>query len=154
LKRYSKPLLFIAVAALVLASYFGCNRESNSLLFNCLGYSAVIVMSVGLLVWATIEKGWLCSVLTIRPLRYIGKISYMAYLIHLPMIELLQRLGAAHGILHGGRLAVASTPLTLLFASASWYLIERPILSWNRPNGKSAPEIASAAEHSGHESQS
>lgn len=145
LKKCAKPMFLIAMAALVVASRFGCNRESNSPLFNCLGYSVIIVMSAGILMWAAIEKGWLFSLLTVRPLRYIGRISYMAYLIHLPMISLLQHIGLVHGVLHGARLAVVSVPFTFFFASASWYLIERPILYWNHPNKKSASEIASAA---------
>jgi peptidoglycan/LPS O-acetylase OafA/YrhL len=143
LKKYSRPIFLAAVAALVIASHFGYDHKSNSLLFNSIGYSLVAIMSAGLMVWSTIEKGWLYTLLTIRPLRYIGKISYTAYLIHLPMILLVQTLGRARGHYTGSRLALASFPLTLLFASISWHLIERPILRWRKlPTDVAKPDFA------------
>jgi peptidoglycan/LPS O-acetylase OafA/YrhL len=149
LKRYGKPLFFMGVAALFAGSYFGWHIETNSYLTNSLGYSAVAFMSAGLLIWATIGKGWLYRLLVIRPLRFIGTISYTAYVIHVPMIQLLQDWGALHGDRHGARLAAASVPLTLLFASVSWYAIERPILRWNHRTRKPDAGISLAAEQPG-----
>ena len=87
LEKFATLSAFAAVTLLVVASQFGFYLESNSRLFNSLGFSTVALMSAGLLVWAIKSRGWLYAILTARPLRYIGRISYMAYLIHLPMIR-------------------------------------------------------------------
>jgi peptidoglycan/LPS O-acetylase OafA/YrhL len=65
----------------------------------------------------------------LRPIRYIGTISYMAYLVHRPMvllsISIMYRLHLTSHVVFGA-LAAA---LTVAFASLTWYTIERPLLA-------------------------
>lgn len=70
-------------------------------------------------------------------LRYMGQISFGAYLIHWPMLDIVASLGV-EGIL--GFLLV--TAATLLLASASLYLYERPVQRTLRSSGRLVPSSA------------
>lgn len=73
--------------------------------------------------------GW---ILNLSPLRALGRISYGLYLFHMPVFALVMALVsrglAPHRIIEAGflRLGVVGG-LTVLAASASWILFERPI---------------------------
>jgi peptidoglycan/LPS O-acetylase OafA/YrhL len=79
------------------------------------------------------DKSILALLLRARPLAYVGGISYMIYLIHLPMYFLVRhasdhfcsRLTTAERLWFT---AIASASATLLFAAASRLLFEEPIL--------------------------
>lgn len=68
--------------------------------------------------------------------RWIGAISYSLYLWHLWGLAIGERLPLPHSV----QLAAASV-VTLLLASASYYLLERPLLRWrdSRPLGPNRP---------------
>ncbi len=82
--------------------------------------SAVLVVSV-----VAVPSGPLGRVLSLRPAVALGTISYGVYLWHFPVGVFLD-----HGRtgLGGFPLFAARTATTLLLASASWVLIERPVL--------------------------
>lgn len=88
--------------------------------------SAVLVSDV-----RQLSAGPVGRVLSIRPVRWIGKISYGLYLWHLPVIIELDsgRVG-----LSGWRLACVQVSVTVVVATLSFYLIERPIrrMHWSR----------------------
>ena len=73
--------------------------------------------------------GLLRAVLSVRPLRYIGAISYGLYLYHLPILYAL-RINPAAVDWHGAPapLALLAVVLTGLVAVLSFHLIERPLL--------------------------
>lgn len=74
----------------------------------------------------------LAAPLSVAPLRYLGRISYGLYLWHWPVYAVLdeRRTGLDDPALLVARLAVA-----LALASASWWLVERPIRE-RRPAGR------------------
>ncbi len=69
---------------------------------------------------ATLAK-FRCSILEIRPITWIGKISYSLYLTHGPVLAL----GAALVGPYGGLLAL---PVALLASWGVWWAVERPSL--------------------------
>jgi peptidoglycan/LPS O-acetylase OafA/YrhL len=92
-----------------------------------LGASLVFVWLVGRA--ADGFTGWFGAVLDWRPLRYLGKISYGVYLYHYFMPPLLQSIIKNLGFGQSGNLAAAllAFVLTVLVATLSWYLVEKPI---------------------------
>jgi peptidoglycan/LPS O-acetylase OafA/YrhL len=73
-------------------------------------------------------RSWLARGLSITPLRFLGRISYGLYLWHLPLFQWLdgERTGLTGYPLFGVRCAA-----TLAAATASFYLVERPIRQGN-----------------------
>jgi peptidoglycan/LPS O-acetylase OafA/YrhL len=95
----------------------------------CAALAAVIVADV-----RQAEHGPLGSLLALRPLRFLGRISYGIYLWHFPVIVYLTaaRVGVSGTALNGLRVGA-----TLLIATLSYYLVEMPIrrarpLGWRR----------------------
>ncbi len=71
-----------------------------------------------------VPSGILYRLLSFRPLRYIGKISYGMYLWHWPLIIMLNH--SRTGLL-GWNLVAVRLAATILVATVSFYAIERPI---------------------------
>ena len=78
----------------------------------------------------------------LRPVHYVGEVSYGIYLWHMFAIELCLGL---HGITQQRALAL-TLGLTLILASASWHFFEKPILEFGRRlSASKAHPIAAAA---------
>ena len=98
----------------------------------CALAGAVVVADV-----RCIEQGPLGSALSLRPIRYIGKISYGLYLWHWPVIV---ELTTVRTHTTGTSLSAIRVAVTLALAIASYHLVEQPIrhgwpairLSWPR----------------------
>ncbi|MCU7817014.1 MAG: acyltransferase [Candidatus Thiodiazotropha sp. (ex Rostrolucina anterorostrata)] len=75
--------------------------------------------------------GWVGGVLTARPVVYLGKISYGAYVYHLFMLSLVpalfQSLGLEFWELPALLRFVVLTTATIVVASLSWFGFEKPI---------------------------
>ena len=70
-------------------------------------------------------------------LAWIGLISYAFYLYHTIVIDQLNKLAKDAGIsARYAFVAVTSFALTLACASASYYLLERPLMRWGRTTGR------------------
>lgn len=69
-----------------------------------------------------------------RPVAYLGSIAYGLYVYHALLIDPLARLGARLGLWHNGdmRFFLVSTVASVLLASLSWHLYERPINNLKR----------------------
>jgi peptidoglycan/LPS O-acetylase OafA/YrhL len=66
--------------------------------------------------------------MSVRPLAWVGLVSYGVYMWHVPLILFARRIGAMpHAYVV--RLLVILGPV-LLAAAASWYLVERPMIAW------------------------
>ncbi len=84
-----------------------------------------------ILIYGVAREGWLVRFLEIRPARYLGKISYGLYVYHFPIIWFVARmadLGIKDPILKP-LTAVVALVATIVLASLSFYLLERPILN-------------------------
>ena len=69
---------------------------------------------------------------TYAPLRYLGRISYGLYLIHLFMWPLVDWLSARSSLVRDLPPFAARLGLTVLLAAAMWHLVEAPILALKR----------------------
>jgi peptidoglycan/LPS O-acetylase OafA/YrhL len=78
---------------------------------------------------APLQSGFAYRVLTLKPLRYIGTISYLAYLIHQPMLLLI----------HSRVLAFAAT---LGICTLSWELMEKRLIAISGSKRKAASKEA------------
>jgi peptidoglycan/LPS O-acetylase OafA/YrhL len=97
---------------------------ANSVLFNSIAYSLSAVCLGSTLIYVLgLKKGFLHTLLTARPLRYLGLISYTFYLYHEAVLL------KAGQYLHSRILiALAAFSVTILISGLSWHLFEAPIL--------------------------
>jgi peptidoglycan/LPS O-acetylase OafA/YrhL len=84
-----------------------------------------LAMVLGL--WQT-DSRWVLGFFNYAPFRYLGKISYGLYLIHLFMWPLLDWLSAHFSVIGELPPIAARFGLTVLLASAMWHVVEAPIL--------------------------
>ncbi len=103
--------------------------------FNSLAYSFNLLILGGLFVWTVLSRDTLLTrLLSSRPLRGLGRISYMFYLLHLGV---LIAVGSHFGPLAAAPIAFA---LTTLLATLSWFAIEKPILALSSAHRRAAPQ--------------
>jgi len=97
----------------------------NGTLFNVAGYGLSTVLCTALLLYVRVAPGGpLGRLLRFPALRYVGQISYMAYLSHLYFLMVFM------ATLGFGRVLSAALSLvaTLTFASVTWFSVEKPLL--------------------------
>ena len=115
---------------------------SNVLSFNIFGYSLICCIATGLIVFTLgTESGWWMKLMTAKPVRAIGLVSYTGYLIHPFAIGLVTPFGSKPKDIP------FALVVTLIYAGLSWWLIERPILrlrpgKWLRNRKKPAPQLS------------
>jgi peptidoglycan/LPS O-acetylase OafA/YrhL len=115
-------------------------HTANSLLFNTVGYSLVVVMFASALIQVLgLRTGLACRFLTARPLRYMGLISYTFYLYQIPFLEMLSVHVRSRAAAAG--LAFAAT---LSFSTLSWWVLELPILNWGQAESRPTDNLAAA----------
>ena len=78
-------------------------------------------------VWQT-DNRWVLGFFNYAPFRFLGKISYGLYLIHLFMWPLVDWLSLHSSVIRALPPFVARFGLTVLLATAMWHLVEAPIL--------------------------
>ena len=112
---YSSPLAFSAALFLLVAGFAVPGRWDGSPV-----YLLVSLPTVYLIVWTGLSK-W-----PTHPLLGRGDYSYGIYLVGYPLQQLVWLSGLDRGLWWLNSLI--SLPLALIVASASWHLIEFPIL--------------------------
>jgi peptidoglycan/LPS O-acetylase OafA/YrhL len=111
--------------ALAAFSFFPSFRTgANSIFFNSVGYSLSAILFGSALVYAVGTcSGLVYRILSTRPLRYLGLISYTFYLYHEAVIL---KLGACINSQMG--IASAAFVVTTAIAAVSWHVMEAPLL--------------------------
>lgn len=127
--RHRQIGLAIAGFALLLAISFAPDWKNEAWLYLAI-VPVIAVSTIALIVfleqWVTLPAMWL------RPLLFMGTISYGAYLWN---YLIAQWLHVGQG---GGWESGASIALTLIAATLSYYIVERPFLVWkDRLNARS-----------------
>lgn len=114
--------LTIAVVGLILYTFEWCFFRFNYFILNewttALGASIFIILSLN----SKIIK----SILLFKPIHFIGKISYSLYLFHVILMMFI--VNALHGKLPFKAILVAVVVASIIFASAAYYLIEKPAI--------------------------
>ena len=82
------------------------------------------------LIYSVVRTKFLTGILEAAPLRYLGKISYGLYVYHYGIIAIMVALFRKYDLdysLRSPQMFVASFGATLLIATLSFYLLERPV---------------------------
>jgi peptidoglycan/LPS O-acetylase OafA/YrhL len=117
------------------------------------GLSCIDLLSASLLVMALERGNATFSIFNLRPLRWVGRISYGAYVFHDILHKQFLRLVQHYGSHYPGHLRLPTAALafacTLLFAWASYRWFESPILRlkdrWTRTTPEPAEQIAQSS---------
>jgi peptidoglycan/LPS O-acetylase OafA/YrhL len=113
-------LLLLVVCVRVFHDF---HAEGNTILFNVLGYSLICCVATGLLAFTLgAETGWWMRLMTWKPVRWIGLVSYTSYLIHAGVLA-LNKPSSSEVV----NVALAFV-FVIAYASLSWHLLEKPIL--------------------------
>jgi peptidoglycan/LPS O-acetylase OafA/YrhL len=107
-----------AAFAILAATKASFRAKTNSLLFNGVGYPLILIACVSILIIAlTANTGVIYWLLTLRPIRYLGRISFMLYMAHEPVMHAMKYRG---GVLD----AAISLAAVTAFATITWYAFE------------------------------
>jgi peptidoglycan/LPS O-acetylase OafA/YrhL len=85
-----------------------------------------------LMIYCVVKTKLLTWILNLSPLRYLGKISYGLYIYHLFIIQAVVVIFKKFNVVYGlgsPLLYIVSLIITVLAASLSFYLLEKPILN-------------------------
>jgi peptidoglycan/LPS O-acetylase OafA/YrhL len=136
IRRAARNWMFPAGLAVVIA-VFGLSRPDVPSIDHVMHPPHVqTLLALGFLamvlgLWQT-ESRWLLGFFNFAPFRFLGKISYGLYLIHLFMWPLLDWLAAHSSIVRDLPPFAARLGLTVLLATAMWRLVEAPLLKFKR----------------------
>lgn len=130
-------LIFSATALLALFELSkkpGFTTTANAPQPNVCIYELTLIACAGAMLWAL--SGRMTGILTLSPVRYLGRISYTIYLIHLTIFLLVGR------YLHGN-LAICTVTLVLsaVYAALSWTVLEEPLLAGRSISVRRLPEL-------------
>jgi peptidoglycan/LPS O-acetylase OafA/YrhL len=109
-------------------------RQGNSVGFNSLGYSLVSATYLCLVAWVISLNGGIANtVLSWKPLTYLGRISYGAYLLDIPVITSIDYIAQRSIQLTTAR-RLLPIDLVVIFglAALSFHFIEQPIIRFAR----------------------
>lgn len=119
-RSFSKYLMISGAAGIAFLAAFGFKTNGNTVAFNVISYESSLLFFTGLIAFLVpLQSGAVYRILTLKPLRYVGTISYLAYLIHQPMLLLI----------HSRLLAFAAT---LAICALSWELMEKRLIAFSR----------------------
>ena len=114
----------IAGIAALAGMFWSWGAVTNTSAVLARGGLPAYALLTAVIIYAASRPGWVARCLSLRPLRWIGLISYGLYLYHWPVFLILDdhRLGWSAGPLFALRMAV-----TTLIAVTSFHLLEMPI---------------------------
>jgi peptidoglycan/LPS O-acetylase OafA/YrhL len=120
----------------VCTRYSAFQREQNSVFFNSVGYSLVVLVFSCSLAYVFLRpESVLSRILSLRPVVFLGMVSYGLYLYGGPVIHTVERFAPKHA-LHQGRINMLALGIGLAVAIfVSWISFryyETPIVRWGR----------------------
>jgi peptidoglycan/LPS O-acetylase OafA/YrhL len=122
------PRIFFASTACLLggmAIFPAFRRPANSVVFNSLGYTLVILVSASLICYTLLhEKATVTKILSLRGITVLGTISYGIYLYHGIFIDMV----TVHGHLVASRLLAFAGVTVYCWLSFRFY--EQPMIHW------------------------
>jgi peptidoglycan/LPS O-acetylase OafA/YrhL len=135
LKRWSGAWsvgLLTTLGASMAFKSFG--REQNSIAFNSIGYSLLVACCFFAVTYVYFqERSSLSRALSLRPVVFLGEISYGFYLFHLILYEAAKSFASAHGIGNAHhQLALPVFTAAVLLSWLSFVAYERPIIRWGQ----------------------
>jgi peptidoglycan/LPS O-acetylase OafA/YrhL len=122
LRAVSNAIGFLALAGVLFSTYFVTQYDDFLYFGGMLLFSA---MSLLLIASAANPSTLIGKFFSIKPLRYIGNISYGIYLWQFPVITITNLLFQSNRL--NITLCILQVAATLLAATLSYYLIEKPI---------------------------
>jgi peptidoglycan/LPS O-acetylase OafA/YrhL len=147
LKRWSGALCVAAFGVFFALELWlsGFRRTADSVLFNSMGYSLVVLGSFCLVSFLMLKPTSLpAKLLALAPFVFIGTISYGCYLYQAPIKILMQHLLPAS--MPAAGLLFVDAIATIGVATISFYLMEKPIIAWGRKIGGGARERKASSE--------
>ena len=126
-KRRLRTASVIAFVVMIYAWHVATGTSARYYHGGSIAYAALACVVIA----GALQPGVLQAMLAIRPLAWIGRISYGLYLFHWPLIVLLVP-SRLHG-LHGLPLNLLRLTVTFAAATLSFYLVELPIRERRRP---------------------
>lgn len=119
-------LSLLGLAGFTALWHLGISMHSNTPVGNALTYEASLALWLGFMIYGL--SGWHVGWLRIAPLRYIGRISYSIYLIHYAIVLGLRAKGLPNGVV----MLATVFALSLVYATLSWFLMEKKLLTIGR----------------------
>jgi peptidoglycan/LPS O-acetylase OafA/YrhL len=147
LKRWSGPVCVAAFGVFFGLELWlsGFRRTADSVFFNSLGYSLVVLGSFCLVSFLVLKPTSIpAKLLALAPFVFIGTISYGCYLYQAPIKILMQHLLPTS--MPATVLFVVDAIVTVIVASISFYVMEKPIIGWGRKIGGSSRERKASSE--------
>jgi peptidoglycan/LPS O-acetylase OafA/YrhL len=118
--------------ALFTLSFFASFRTGTIVGFNhVVLYSLTLLVAVGFLLWSLQERGWFPTILRWSVLRFIGRISYSMYLVHVCFIILVAQRFSNRWVIFSVAFAA-----TVAYSTISWFVLEKRLLSRTAPHSK------------------
>jgi peptidoglycan/LPS O-acetylase OafA/YrhL len=130
-RTWAAPGLAVSIAAMV--AYFW--QAGTTIQFNqpaqYLGFLLVAIASSFLIMLALVSPR-LGRLFSLAPLRTLGRYSYFIYLVHMPILLVLDQIAVWQGFWHWLAYYLLVTVGLVGIGALAWQFFEHPIIEWNK----------------------